>query len=184
MMRISHDEVAKRPNNVTSCLKMTTHDHHHDHGSCQRGAAEALGRAEEVCASRGSRLTPIRARVLAALADSHTPVGAYDLMDRLAEDGKRPAPITVYRALDFLLENGLVHRLESRNAYLACDHTHDQGAPVVFLICDSCGEVSEAPAADIGDSLAALLAREGFKARTQLVEIAGECAQCAGAALE
>ncbi|GGE50700.1 transcriptional repressor [Agaricicola taiwanensis] len=156
------------------------HDHSHDHGSCAAGAADALGRAEEVCASRGARLTPIRAKVLAALADSATPVGAYELMDRLAEDGRRPAPITVYRALDFLLTNGLVHRLESRNAYLACDHTHDAHAPVIFLICDSCGEVSEASSDDVADGLSALLAKVGFKARSQLVEVAGECANCRG----
>lgn len=153
------------------------HDHHHHHGHAPN-PAETLGRAEEVCASKGARLTPIRAKVLTALAESATPVGAYELMDRLAEDGKRPAPITVYRALDFLLSIGLVHRLESRNAYLACDHTHAADQPVVFLICDSCGEVSEAHSGDIGASIAALLARVGFTARSQLVEVAGECANC------
>jgi Fur family zinc uptake transcriptional regulator len=154
---------------------MSDHDHHHHGDAC---AAGTLERAEEVCASRGARLTPIRAKVLQALAASATPVGAYELMDRLAEGGKRPAPITVYRALDFLLTNGLVHRLESRNAYLACDHTHDAHAPVIFLICDSCGEVSEASSDGIADNLAALLAKVEFKARSQLVEVAGECAAC------
>jgi Fur family zinc uptake transcriptional regulator len=161
---------------------MSAHDHHsHDHAGCHHGASAALGRAEEVCASRGARLTPMRAKVLSALADSATPVGAYDLMDRLAEDGKRPAPITVYRALDFLTANGLVHRLESRNAYLACDHTHDHGAPVVFLICENCGAVAEAVADEIGTGLAELVSREGFKARAQVVEIAGTCAACLAA---
>jgi Fur family zinc uptake transcriptional regulator len=169
--------LANGRNDVTYWV-MTAHEHTHDHGGCQHGAANPLGRAEELCASRGARLTPMRAKVLSALVESATPVGAYELMDRLAEDGKRPAPITVYRALDFLLANGLVHRLESRNAFLACDHTHDHGAPVVFLICETCGAVAEAVAEDIGTGLAELMSREGFKARAQVVEIAGDCAAC------
>ncbi len=90
------------------------------------------------------RLTPIRRRVLEALLASHQPLGAYELIDRLAARGARPAPITIYRALDFLREQGLVHRIESRNAFIACVHNHDSGDPVVFLICEKCGAVGEA----------------------------------------
>src|SRR5947208_16976337 len=84
----------------------------HDHGRC---STDAMAIAEAQCAERGQRLTPIRREVLAALLDSHQPVGAYEIMERLAPSGPRPAPITVYRALEFLRENSLVHRIESRN---------------------------------------------------------------------
>ena len=81
--------------------------------------------AERVCARRAQKFTPIRRQVLQALLSSHRPLGAYEVIDELAKSMPRPAPITVYRALDFLMENGLVHRIESRNAYLACAHDHD-----------------------------------------------------------
>ena len=116
----------------------------HDHGRC---SADALAHAEALCAARGQRLTPIRRQVLEMLAASHRTLGAYEIMDRLAGEGPRPAPITVYRALDFLLENGLVHRIESRNAFLACIAEHEEaetGATTVFLICERCGAVGEA----------------------------------------
>ncbi|HEV3397502.1 MAG TPA: transcriptional repressor, partial [Xanthobacteraceae bacterium] len=83
----------------------------HDHGRC---SADAMAHAEALCAARRERLTPTRRHVLEALAASHRPLGAYEIIDRLAERGPRPAPITVYRALDFLLAQGLVHRIESR----------------------------------------------------------------------
>ena len=84
---------------------------------------------------------------------SHRPLGAYEVIDELAKSMPRPAPITVYRALDFLMENGLVHRIESRNAYLACAHDHDAAAMVAFLICERCGSVGEIPAAPVAQSL-------------------------------
>src|SRR5271170_4606297 len=114
----------------------------HDHGSC---ASAAITHAEELCAARAQRLTPMRRHVLEALLASHKPLGAYEIMERLAADNGRPAPITVYRALDFLRDNGLVHRIESRNAFVACVHEHADSDPVVFLICEHCGEVGEAP---------------------------------------
>src|SRR5215472_4772220 len=89
----------------------------HDHARC---SADAMAHAEALCTERGERLTPMRRRVLETLAASHRPLGAYEIIDRLADSAPRPAPITVYRALDFLLANGLVHRIESRNAFIAC----------------------------------------------------------------
>jgi Fur family zinc uptake transcriptional regulator len=103
----------------------------HDHARCE---ADAIAEAEAVCTTRGVRLTPQRRQVLALLASGHRPLGAYEIMDRLAEQGPRPAPISVYRALDFLMENGLVHRLASRNAFLACVQYHAASENVVFLI--------------------------------------------------
>ena len=116
----------------------------HDHGRC---TADALRHAERVCEQRAQKFTPIRRQVLEALLSSHRPLGAYEVIDELAKSMPRPAPITVYRALDFLMENGLVHRIESRNAFLACAHDHDTAAMVAFLICERCGSVGEIPAA-------------------------------------
>ena len=102
----------------------------HDHERC---TADALDHAERVCQRRAQKLTPIRRQVLEALLTSHRPLGAYEVIDELATHRTRPAPITVYRALDFLIGNGLVHRIESRNAFLACGSDHDSGSMVAFL---------------------------------------------------
>src|SRR5262249_38458184 len=124
----------------------------HDHARC---STDAMAVAEVRCLERRPRLTPIRPEVLAALLVSHRPLGAYEIMERLAPRGPRPAPITVYRALDFLRENGLVHRIESRNAFVACVHTHAAGDLVVFLLCDTCGTVGEASSAEVASKLKA-----------------------------
>lgn len=157
--------------------------HDHAHGpACSHAAppAEAVARAEELCAARGLRLTPIRREVLSALAASATPLGAYDLIDRLrTPDGRRPAPITVYRALDFLVENGAAHRIESRNAYVACGHGHAGADVVVFMICDACGCVSEASDAGLRAGLDGLAARAGFAPASRVVEMFGRCGHCA-----
>ena len=133
--------------------------------------------AEGLCASRGQRLTPMRRQVLEALLASHKPLGAYEIIERLAHHG-RLAPITVYRALDFLMENGLVHRIESRNAFLACAHDHDEAAMVAFLICERCGLVGEVPAASVAQSLSASVRSTGFAPRMSIVEVTGVCTHC------
>ena len=128
------------------------------------------------------RLTVGRKRVLDALAREGRPLGAYDIIDRVAgATGKRLAPISVYRALDFLVEHGLAHRLASRNAFLACGHTHDAAESVAFLICESCGSVKEASSPPMRASLAGLAAAADFSSHTQIVEIAGLCGACRGA---
>jgi Fur family transcriptional regulator, zinc uptake regulator len=149
----------------------------HDHERC---AAEAIGHAEALCAERGQRLTPMRRRVLEVLATSHRPLGAYDVIEQLGGGGPRPAPITVYRALDFLMENGLVHRIASRNAFLACVHNHAFGAAVAFLICERCGAVGEAPARAVGDTIAAAARGAGFAPKMSVIEITGLCSHCRG----
>src|SRR5438034_9582555 len=116
----------------------------HDHNRC---AADAIAHAEQVCTKRAQKFTAIRRQVLQALLSSHRPLGAYEVIDELAKSMPRPAPITVYRALDFLMENGLVHRIESRNAFLACAHDHDETSMVAFLLCAQCGSVRGIPAA-------------------------------------
>ena len=106
----------------------------HDHDTC---VADALAQAEEVCRRRGLRLTETRRRVLEIVWNSHKPVGAYDILEELGRDGKRPAPPTVYRALDFLIEAWLVHRLDSLSAFIGCsDPSHAHTGQ--FLICSEC----------------------------------------------
>jgi len=147
----------------------------HDHGRC---AADALTHAERVCAQRSQKFTPLRRQVLQALLASHRPLGAYEIIEELGREATRPAPITVYRALEFLMANGLVHRIESRNAFLACAHDHEQTALVAFLICERCGAVGEVPAAPIADSLKVAAAASGFVPKLSVVEITGTCAHC------
>jgi Fur family zinc uptake transcriptional regulator len=147
----------------------------HDHGRC---TANALQHAERVCAKRSRKLTPLRRQVLEALLSSHRPLGAYDVIEELAKTKPRPAPITVYRALDFLMENGLVHRIESRNAYLACASGHDEYTTMAFLICERCGLVGEIPAASVAQSIAASVRAAGFAAKMSIVEVTGVCAHC------
>jgi Fe2+ or Zn2+ uptake regulation protein len=101
-----------------------------------------------------------------------------DIID--AVSGRRPAPITVYRALEFLIAHGLVHRIASRNAFLACVNNHRTGALVAFLICERCGAVGEAPGAAVGQSLTAAARSAGFTPKTSVVEITGLCAHCRG----
>ena len=148
----------------------------HDHERC---TADALAHAEALCAQRAQRLTPMRRQVLEVLLESHKPLGAYEIMDRARpRAAARPAPITIYRALDFLRDNGLVHRIESRNAFLACINNHATGDLVVFLICEHCGAVGEAASAAVADSSRPRRARAGFTPKAPVIEISGVCAHC------
>jgi Fur family zinc uptake transcriptional regulator len=147
----------------------------HDHHRC---SSDAMAVAEALCEERGQRLTPIRRDVLATLLASHQPIGAYEIMERLAPPGPRPAPITVYRALEFLRENGLVHRIESRNAFIACVHTHSAGDLVVFLICERCGTVGEAASLEVAATLKSAARAAGFTPKSPVIEISGVCTHC------
>jgi Fur family transcriptional regulator, zinc uptake regulator len=147
----------------------------HDH---QRCTADALKHAEALCAERSQRLTPIRRQVLEVLLESHNPLGAYEIMDRAATRGPRPAPITIYRALDFLRENGLVHRIESRNAFVACVSNHAGGDLVVFLICERCGAVGEASSTAVAEQLKSAARAAGFVPKAPVIEIGGVCSHC------
>jgi Fur family zinc uptake transcriptional regulator len=150
---------------------------HHDHADCVR---DALAAAEVSCQNQGARLTAVRRRILELVWASHDPVGAYGLLDRLAAEGIKAVPPTVYRALDFLLEHGLVHRLERLNAYVGCTHTEGPHA-AQFLICTGCRRVAELDDPAIGQALADGAARRGFVVTRQTVEVEGLCAACRGA---
>jgi Fur family zinc uptake transcriptional regulator len=147
---------------------------HHDHAHC---TAELLARAERTCERRGSRLTGQRRDVLNCVAQSHSAVGAYDIIERMASHGPRPAPITVYRALDFLEAHGLVHKIESRNAFIACSHPHE-GQPAAMLVCERCGLVAELDAPQVFTTLETAAQAQGFNIHRSVVELTGLCAAC------
>lgn len=151
--------------------------HSHNHAACRSAALDAANRLAQ---SRGARMTPTRARVLDIVAESHQPVGAYDILERLSHERGRAAPPTVYRALAFLVEQGFVHRIDSLNAFVACfdaETRHDAG----FLICETCKTVQELTEPAVGEAVRRSVAARGFKARRSVVEISGLCAACAAA---
>lgn len=147
----------------------------HDHGACVH---DALHRAETAFEAKGMKLTPLRRLVFEEIAGSHDAVGAYDVLDRLArKTGDRMAPVSVYRAIDVLLEAGVVHRLESRNAFFAC-HTPHKGRRHIALVCDQCGMVAEVDGTLVHDAVDAAALRTGFTVRQAVVEVAGQCTPC------
>lgn len=147
----------------------------HNHGSC---LDSAVHRAERAFESKGMKLTPLRRLVLNEIAASHHAVGAYDVLDRIARKGQRLAPISVYRAINSLLEAGVVHRLESRNAFFACHATHAEKTRQVFLACEACGLVAEVDGSAIFQALAAAAAAAEFEPSRQVVELTGRCRHC------
>lgn len=146
----------------------------HDHARC---AAQAMATAEALCEERGARLTPLRRRVLELIWQSHVPIGAYDILRQLSADHAGAAPPTVYRALDFLLAQGLIHRLESANAFIGCADPGDPHAGQ-FLICTDCGVTAEMHDAHVTAAIHAGAARFGFTSTRKIVEVQGLCAGC------
>lgn len=143
--------------------------------------ARQISAVERACAHRGLRLTTLRRRVMELIATEAKPVKAYDLLDRIRLERGGAAPPTVYRALDFLLENGFIHKLESINAFIACDHLHpDDGREhqPPFLICDQCALTVELDDSRVAAVLAAQARHLGFTPQAQTLEIHGLCAQC------
>lgn len=154
----------------SSCLAFR----HHDHRRCQK---LLLAEARKLCETRKLRLTARRREVLEILLRSHQPLGAYDILAELnrSHPGERIAPPIVYRALEFLLTQGLIHRIESRNAFISCEHPGHQ-CTAQFLICRDCEKVAELESSDNGllhqaDNL-------GFAVDYSVVEITGVCASC------
>ncbi|MFS8036239.1 Fur family transcriptional regulator [Xanthobacter sp. AM11] len=137
-----------------------------------------MARVEQCCARKGLRLTPLRRSVMRALAESHVPLGAYEIVERLAAAGEPTPPMSVYRVLDFLVAEGLAHRIESRNAFLACAHPHEGDEVVVFLICDRCGLTREVSSHAVGRDLAWAARAVGFEPRQRVLEVAGTCGPC------
>jgi len=134
---------------------------------------------ERACEERGLRLTPLRANALRLIAAAGRPIKAYDLLDQMKATHDAAAPPTVYRALDFLLEHGFIHKLSSINAYVGCHHPGSAQHAVPFLICDSCQSATELEDAHIVDSLDASARALGFVPQAQTLEVHGLCADCA-----
>ncbi|TAN51800.1 MAG: transcriptional repressor [Methylococcaceae bacterium] len=151
----------------------------HDHHDC---IDKAIHTAEQLCMHRGARFTPIRRKVLELIWESHRAVKAYDLLDRIKPYEQAAKPVTIYRALEFLVEQGLIHRVESLNAFIGCvcsDRRHE----LLLLICRHCHEVEERPAVAVMAALAEEMQQAGFSVHRKAIEIHGLCAHCvAGAA--
>jgi Fur family zinc uptake transcriptional regulator len=154
----------------------------HDHGKC---VAEAIAIAEARCAPDGRTITPLRRRVLELVWSSHGPVGAYELLDALRAERRGAAPPTIYRALDFLMGNGLIHRIESLNAYVGCgspDNHPEQHHGGQFLLCRDCGAVAELDDPAIARTISTRAKALGFHVESQTIEVTGLCPRCAATA--
>jgi Fur family zinc uptake transcriptional regulator len=149
----------------------------HDHLGC---VDKAIRTAEQLCARRGARLTPIRRKVLELVWESHRAVKAYDLLARINPLESAAKPATVYRALDFLIEQGLIHRVESLNAFIGCNCSERQHE-LLLLICNRCQEVDERPAFEVMEALAREIQQAGFTVHRKAIEVHGLCSQCAQA---
>ena len=154
-----------------------TDPHHH-----VDDASAFVAAVERVSQERGLRLTPIRARVLRLIAEGGRPLKAYDLLDKVreGEGAGAAAPPTVYRALDFLLANGFIHKLESVNAFVACHHPSTAQHSVPFLICDRCHSAVELEDKQVVAALDERARALGFVPQAQTLEVHGLCARCIG----
>jgi Fur family transcriptional regulator, zinc uptake regulator len=162
------------PGCATPDLAFAAHDHTH----C---TTDALARAEALTNAAGARLTPVRRRVLEILLEEHKALGAYDVLARLATEGFGNQPPVAYRALEFLVDQGLAHRIQRLNAFTACVHPGENHAPA-FLICRACHMVAEAEATTARTSLDAEAARAGFRIERSTIEALGLCPSCQAAA--
>jgi len=147
----------------------------HNHQPC---LAAARSRAEQAFAACQLRMTDLRRQVFEEIAASHQAIGAYEVLERLANKGTRLAPISVYRAIDALLKAGIVHRLESRNAYFACHAEHNNGNTSVVMTCEDCGLTAELPNSKVHQAIVAATAEAGFMTHAAVVEVIGRCGHC------
>ncbi|PKH22274.1 transcriptional regulator Zur [Enterobacterales bacterium CwR94] len=140
--------------------------------------ARLLSQAENLCQQRNVRLTPQRLEVLRLMAIQPGAISAYDLLDLLRESEPQAKPPTIYRALDFLLEQGFIHRVESTNSYLVCHHFEEPMHTSAMLICNRCGAVNEKHAEGIEQILQSVAKQSGFTLRHSVIEAHGLCEQC------
>ena len=166
------------PHDCPSCAAPDLAFAAHDHAHC---AHDALARAEALTAATGARMTPVRRRVLEILLEEHKALGAYDVLARLAQDGFGNQPPVAYRALEFLVEQGLAHRIQRLNAFTACVHPGEDHAPA-FLICRTCHTVAEAEASAARAALDSEATRAGFQVERTTIEALGLCPACRGTA--
>lgn len=151
---------------------------HHDHNAC---VTDTLAAAEARCAKGGLRFTPVRRKVLELLLKEHRALGAYAILDKLRESGFGSQPPVAYRALDFLVANGLAHKIERLNAFLACtqpDHAHTP-AFMICRLCDTVAETRSTPARDGSGGLDEAARAAGFRIEQTMIEATGICPACA-----
>lgn len=146
----------------------------HDHRDCQ---TQALAEAFAQCKKKGLKLTNIRRLVLEIIWGSHNPIGAYDILQKLQEAGHKPAPPTAYRALDFLVNAQLIHRIESLNSYIGCP-SPDDSHQCQFYICKQCGHIAELNSSDVAEALRVGAQQLGFNSQQPIIEVHGLCNNC------
>lgn len=147
--------------------------------SVRHDISAQLQAAEQICIGNGAQLTALRRDVLALILKADAPLTAYQLLDQLKTVRKSAVPPTIYRSLEFLLENGLIHKIERLNAFVSCAETDHHHADAQFLICKACGMVVELEDHEVFEALAKAMARHGFIPSRAVVEIDGLCAACA-----
>lgn len=147
----------------------------HDHAAC---VAEAVAAADQWCASENLRFTAVRRKVLEILLQEHRALGAYQILDRLRDEGFGSQPPIAYRALEFLVANGFVHKIERLNAFIACSHPGENHSPA-FMICRLCDAVAEAQATPARGTLGNAARATGFRIEKTVVEAEGLCPSCA-----
>ena len=152
----------------------------HDHSAC---IASALKQARSLCEKEGVRLTSLRKQILELIWQNHKPLGAYALMEMLekSSDRKRVAPPTVYRTLDFLMEQGLIHKVHSLNAFIGCATPNQKHSDALF-ICGECGHTEEVRSGTIQQAINLSASQHKFAVREQILEVVGRCAECRGSA--
>ena len=146
----------------------------HNHQDCIR---TAMQKARAICTANEVRLTTMRERVLEIIWQSHKPIGAYEILALLSDANKVIAPPTVYRAIEFLMEQGLVHRIASLNAYIGCSQAQ-QDHISQFLLCSECGIAIETDARLVSNSIHEQAAGYGFIIDQETIEISGRCPRC------
>lgn len=147
----------------------------HNHVAC---LANTLDRARSAFETRGLRLTDLRLRVFTQIAASHHAIGAYDIIEQVGKTGTRLAPVSVYRAIEALIEAGVVHRLESKNAYFACHASHASERQHVVLSCGTCGTIAEVDGAAVFDAIEKSAKAHQFQPHARIVEVTGRCGHC------
>jgi Fur family zinc uptake transcriptional regulator len=148
---------------------------------CAHDPATWAARVEQTCERDGVQLTPLRRRVLDIFSASGAPLGAYAILEELSRrEGKQVAPPTVYRTLDFLLEHGFVHKIESLNAFAPCEHL-GHAHHGMLVVCEGCGRSEEIEDESVMQAIALASSCSGFRPRQVMVEAKGLCRRCAEA---
>jgi Fur family zinc uptake transcriptional regulator len=139
--------------------------------------AQNMIAAEHSCTQHGARLTSLRRTILEILLMADSPVKAYDILEMMRDRGQRITPATVYRTLEFLLQNGLIHRVNALNAYISCTCKHDSDALLIF-VCSQCRKIKEIDDRDLYDYMQKRLEKLGISLRNSCIEMQGKCREC------